>query len=180
MRRILSFLLFCIISWQLIGFVGYFEFSKFKIKKELKSLIKRGVPQKQLIAFQFNQKEIKELVWHKKHEFELVGHLYDIVYKGTSKKGIHYFKCVSDDQETQLFKDLKQYVSSNLGDEKNPQSLSKFFKLVQVPFVLNEIDFTLEKFLPILLSKDFFQFTFQLETIDPSIDTPPPNSFFIS
>lgn len=143
-------------------------------------MIKRGVPQKQLIAFQFNQKEIKELVWHKKHEFELDGHMYDIVYKGISKKGIHYFKCVSDDQETQLFKDLKQYVSSNLGDEKNSQSLSKFFKLVQVPFVLNDDNLPLEKSLLILLSNDFFQYTFQLETIEPSIDTPPPISFFIS
>jgi hypothetical protein len=179
-RRILSFLLFCIISWQLIGFVGYFEFSKFKIKKELKSLIKRGVPQKKLIAFQFNQKEIKELVWHKKHEFELDGHLYDIVYKGISKKGIHYFKCVSDDQETQLFKDLKQYVSSNLGDEKNPQPLSKFFKVVQVPFVLNEVTFTLEKALPTIHIKDYFTYKSQLVSTNPSVDTPPPNSFLIS
>lgn len=180
MRRILSFLLFGIISWQLIGFVGYFEFSKFKIKKELKSLIKRGVPQKQLIAFQFNQKEIKELVWHKKHEFELDGHMYDVVYKGISKKGIHYFKCVSDDQETQLFKDLKQYVSSNLGDEKNSQSLSKFFKIIQVPFVLNEVTFILEKPSSIILKKDYFTYTQQLVTTNPKVDTPPPNSFLIS
>jgi hypothetical protein len=179
-RRFLSFLLFCIISWQLIGFVGYFEFSKFKIKKELKSLIKRGVPQKQLIAFQFNQKEINDLVWHKKHEFELNGHLYDIVYKGISKKGIHYFKCVSDDQETQLFKDLKQYVSSNLGDEKNSQSLSKFFKLVQVPFVLNEVTFILKKPSSIILKKDYFTYKYQLVTTNSSVDTPPPNSFLIS
>lgn len=143
-------------------------------------MIKRGVPQKQLIAFQFNQKEIKDLVWHKKHEFELDGHLYDIVYKGISKKGIHYFKCVSDDQETQLFKDLKQYVSSNLGDEKNPQPLGKFFKVVQVPFVLNEVAFILEKVQPIILKKDHFIYKYQLVTTNPSVDTPPPNSFLIS
>jgi hypothetical protein len=146
----------------------------------MKSLIKRGVPQKQLIAFQFNQKEINDLVWHKKHEFELNGHLYDIVYKGISKKGIHYFKCVSDDQETQLFKDLKQYVSSNLGDEKNSQSLSKFFKLVQVPFVLNEVTFILKKPSSIILKKDYFTYKYQLVTTNSSVDTPPPNSFLIS
>ena len=138
------------------------------------------MPQKQLIAFQFNQKEIKDLVWHKKHEFELDGHLYDIVYKGISKKGIHYFKCVSDDQETQLFKDLKQYVSSNLGDEKNPQPLGKFFKIVQVPFVLNEVAFTLEKALPTIHKKDYFTFKSQLVSTNPLVDTPPPNSFLIS
>jgi hypothetical protein len=106
--------------------------------------------------------------------------LYDIVYKGISKKGIHYFKCVSDDQETQLFKDLKQYVSSNLGDEKNSQSLSKFFKLVLVPFVLNEVTFILKKPSSIILKKDYFTYKYQLVTTNSSVDTPPPNSFLIS
>jgi hypothetical protein len=120
------------LTFQIIGFVGYFEFAHYQLKKEIKSQLKQGVTKDKLVIFDFDAKQIKKLVWLKKNEFDLNGNLFDVVRKSNSN-GITHLECISDKQEKVLFAKLNQNVSSNLSDDNQHKPISNWFKLLQTP-----------------------------------------------
>ena len=131
-RKLVSFSLLILLTFQIIGFVGYFEFAHYQLKKEIKSQLKQGASKDKLVIFDFNSNQLKELVWLKKNEFDLNGNLYDVVRKSNSN-GITHLECISDKQEKVLFAKLDQNVSSNLGDDNRHKPVSSLFKLLQTP-----------------------------------------------
>ncbi len=131
-RKLVSFSLLILLTFQIIGFVGYFEFAHYQLKKEIKSQLKKGVSKDKLVIFDFNSNQLKELIWLKKNEFNLNDNLYDVVRK-SHKNGITHLECISDKQEKVLFAKLDQNVSSNLGDDNQHKPISNWFKLLQTP-----------------------------------------------
>ena len=131
-RKLVSFSLLILLTFQIIGFVGYFEFAHYQLKKEIKSQLKQGVTKDKLVIFDFDAKQIKKLVWLEKNEFDLNGNLYDVVRKSNSN-GITHLECISDKQEKVLFAKLNQNVSSNLCDDNQHKPISNWVKLLQTP-----------------------------------------------
>jgi hypothetical protein len=102
------------------------------IKKEIKHAIKHSVPEGQLIRFHFSFHETQQLKWVKSHEFILNGHYYDVIHKAKNKNG-YFFKCISDDQETELFSQLKSMTSYNISHSGENQPLNVWFKFLSEP-----------------------------------------------
>ena len=174
MRKLVSYCLFLLVIWQIIGFVGYFEISHYTLKKEIKSLLKRGVPEGELITHTFNQNELKELKWLKKNEFEFNGNLYDVVrtYKLTNDR--YKLACISDKQETILFATLGQNVASNLGDNQHPTPLSNLMKILHFPLIVNEYLVQISHYNQSDYKRDVFIYLPHESMKSVRIDTPPP------
>lgn len=172
-RKLVSFSLLILLTFQIIGFVGYFELAHYQLKKEIKSQLKQGVSKDKLVIFDFNSNQLKELVWLEKNEFDLNGNLYDVVRKSNSN-GITHLECISDKQEKVLFAKLNQNVSSNLCDDNQHKPVSSLFKLLQTPALLSNINVDIN----IISSKENNTWTFiylDLSSIKSiQIDSPPP------
>lgn len=161
-------------TWQIIGFVGYFEFSHFKLKKEIKSLLKKGVPKEELVQFTFTAQEINQLTWLKKNEFQFQGSLYDVVYSTKHSNGKITFECISDSQEKVLFARLGQTISNNMGDDDHQTPFSNWFKLIKLPYLSVSADY----FPVVYIDKSKLEYcsiyTNHFQSINFSIDSPPP------
>jgi hypothetical protein len=161
-------------TWQIIGFVGYFEFSHSKLKKEIKSLLKKGVPKEDLVKFTFSETEISNLTWLKKNEFQYQDSLYDVVYTTKHKNGLTSFECISDSQEKVLFARLGQTISNNLGDDDHQTPVSNWFKLIKLPYLSVSTDISLVAFMDNSKIENYSFYTKHFQTISFSIDSPPP------
>lgn len=161
-------------TWQIIGFVGYFEFSHFKLKKEIKSLLKKGVPKEELVQFTFSESEIADLTWLKKNEFQFQGSLYDVVRSSKQANGLTVFECISDSQEKVLFARLGQTISNNLGDDDHQTPVSNWFKLIKLPYLSTSEDITVVAYkYEVYIEFDNTYANF-FQSISHSIDSPPP------
>lgn len=132
MRRFILIGLLGIFLYQLLGFFTFIEVEHYLIRKEIKKAIKHAVPEDQLICFQFTLKQSKELNWIKAHEFKLNGRFYDVVYK-KKEKGIWYFKCIDDIQETVLFEKLAYATADNLVNAPDGHPIHGWLKLIKEP-----------------------------------------------
>ena len=132
-RKTVQYILLFLFIWQIVGFVTYFEISHLKLKKEIKLLLKQGVPKDELVFFEFTDNEMNDLIWLKKNEFNLNGSLFDVVRKSRDKKRVNHLECISDKKETILFARLNQTISQNLGDERHPTPISNWMKLLKLP-----------------------------------------------
>lgn len=173
-RKLISYLLFGLMTWQIIGFVGYFEFSHFKLKKEIKSLLKKGVPKEKLVQFTFSESQISNLTWLKKNEFQFQDSLYDVVRTAKTKNGKITFECISDSQEKVLFARLGQTISNNLGNDDHQTPVSNWFKLIKLPYLSVSASVTLVAcFNKSRIEHNSFYVNF-FQSISFSIDSPPP------
>jgi hypothetical protein len=126
------FTFIALLTYQFVGFFTFVEIEHFLIRKQIKKAIKLSVPENQLIDFHFTLKESKKLKWLKPHEFELNGRLYDVVRK-TKSRGIWYFHCIDDIQETKLFKKLNSAVAVNLVSSSEQHPVHGWLKLMNEP-----------------------------------------------
>ena len=135
MQRILGWVFFILFTWQLVGFLLFFEYNHYHIKKEIKGLLKRGVPDNELVDFHFTTDQINQLTWIKSNEFEWKGHLFDVVEKKVDANGKVQLKCISDTQEKVLFKDLNKSIADNLNGHGKSTPFGKVIKLMGIPFL---------------------------------------------
>ena len=152
-RKVVQYILLSLFIWQIVGFVAYFEFSHIKLKKEIKLLLKQGVPDNELVSFKFSNTELEQLIWLKKNEFNLNGNLFDVVERYKSSDGTTHMRCISDKKETILFARLEQTISQNLGDEQSQTPISNWMKLLKIPtcfsqnsFLIKLLDFQQKEF----------------------------------
>jgi hypothetical protein len=175
LRKVIPAFFLLVFFTQVLGFTVYFNHEKNKIRKELKTIIKEGVPENQLIKFKFTPKQFSKLNFIKKKEFKIGENYYDIVFKSLDKKGNILLKCVNDKQETILFKNLTQNVNFNLGNEPNKSPLKIVFSIVEKPFLGNtlipKINLKPNYFLE---NKSFFSYSFFAKNRAIHVDIPPP------
>jgi hypothetical protein len=124
-----------LMCYHLLGFFTYFEWKRYAINKQIKHELKHAVPENQLIQFHFTQHEISQLKWLKSHEFTLNGHYYDVLKKVKTKDG-YFFHCISDEQETTLFKQLRSMTSFNISHSGKDQPVHVWFKFLSEPMEL--------------------------------------------
>lgn len=127
---LLSFV--ALLTYQFVGFFTFVEIEHFLIRKQIKKAIKLSVPENQLIHFHFTSKESQSLQWVKPHEFRLNGRFYDVIHK-SKVKGIWYFKCIDDIQETTLFQKLDSYTAFNLVSNAPNHPVHGWLKLMNEP-----------------------------------------------
>lgn len=97
-----------------------FKLAQYKIQKEIKMLLKKGVPEDKLYIISIPVKNIKDIDWTRDgKEFRHKGNMYDIVRVENGKDTIHYH-CVNDQQETQLFAHLEEMVDQQMNNDKSP------------------------------------------------------------
>lgn len=173
MKKFISFLLLCVFTFQICGFFIEFKALQFRVKKEIKQTIKKGVPESELVSFNLTQIGTHpEFKWEKEHkEFWYKGSLYDIVSQHTN-----IVKCIDDHQETTLFKNLeikiKEYFSKSEKGRKALQTLGSFLNLV---FILQENSFIFQFFHSFLDMVWFTGLENSLLNVSLEIATPPPN-----
>lgn len=173
MHKSLSWCFLIVFSWQLAGQIVYFEWKHHTIKKEIKGLLKQGVPSEELIDFHFTSKQIAELKWLKKNEFEWKGQLFDVVKSFKGCDGITHFRCISDTKEKMLFKDLSKNVASNLAGDHDASTV---FKLVKISLFsnVNYLNAKQEMQENVKVENHFFYlYNIKKRSIEPL--TPPPN-----
>jgi hypothetical protein len=158
-RKLIPSLLFVLLVIQLIGFTAYFEMSHYLIRKEVKTLIKQGVPEENRIIFTFSSSEIKSLQWVKKNEFRLGNRMYDVIQSRKLSDGSMEFQCISDTQEDVLFANLSLTVGRNMGDEDHSTPYTTLFKIIQTPALLIEQLVVVEGLVFPINSTHFFSYT---------------------
>lgn len=117
-----------------------FKFFEMKYKREIRFMIKAGVPEDQLVPFTFHKEYINnpqpDFKWIKSWEFRYKGQMYDIMKTIDKGDSIKYL-CIHDVKESDLFANLDKHIDKFL--EKNPErkndlqliinSLSKYFAI---------------------------------------------------
>lgn len=134
-HRLISFGFLFLMLWQLIGFFTYFEISHFYVKKEIKTALKKSVPENHRKLFYFTASQEKSLHWIKSNEFKLNNRYYDVVER-TESNGKVRLSCIDDIQETHLFKQLGFQTSSSLSKGTGKIPLNSWFQLLQQPFLV--------------------------------------------
>jgi hypothetical protein len=130
-----------------------FKAYEIKYKKEVKQLIKAGIPKDELVKFSFHKnifdEGIKNFKWMKKNEFRYKNEMFDIISSELKGDSIYFF-CYRDVKESGLFAKLDDYVNRYLHDnpekEKELQtilvSLNAFYLTDEVIF--NDYSFPYE------------------------------------
>jgi len=145
---------------------------KQQVRKEIKARIKRNVPKDELRALLYNNSNSTEFKWHHKKEFSYQGTMYDIVSSERLLNGDIVFYCVTDIQETILFKNLGKHVNDLVNS--NPRNtgatvlLSMFLGSLYPPAV--------NAYEPVLTEKEIISgFTLEVyNDLHPSVNIPPP------
>lgn len=131
MKKLLSIVLLAVLLYHIGGIFVVFKFQQNAIRKEIKTAIKQGVPKEELHLLTFTAANYQELEWHNHKEFRYRGVMYDIVRKTINHTTSVTFECVSDTDETELFKDLDQLADQEM-DERQQTRL--FVKLLMLTF----------------------------------------------
>lgn len=102
------------------------------IRKEVKSRILLGIPDDQLVYFQFSHSETAEkLHWVEENEFEMGGRMYDVVRVHTSKDSI-FFVCWPDEEESEIRKlwkeQCRQVISCDPQKQEHRKKVLEFEK----------------------------------------------------
>ncbi len=140
MKNTLSGFLVIVFLFNLFGYFPAYKLAQYKIRKEMKAVLKQKIPANELIIFTIRADKLNSLHWTKKNkEFRHQDQMFDVVSM-ENKDGLVYLRCINDRQESKLFAHLEEFVSKQMGQGKNP--LSQTAKLI-----LKKINAT--KYLPL-------------------------------
>lgn len=173
LKKALSIFLLTVFLFDLFGYLPLFKVAQYKIRKEIKTLLKGSVPENELCVITIPVKELKNIDWKREgKEFKRNGSMYDIVRSKMEKDVIHYY-CVNDEQETKLFVHLEETVNQQINNDKSPigrtaKNLLKLFKYIPC----EKFVFTLENK---SLQSPVFDYSFFYSPVYIEIPTPPPN-----
>ena len=173
-RKLVSYSLFFLVTWQIIGFVAYFEFTHYHLKKEIKILLKQGVSKEELVTFNFDENQMKKLIWLKKNEFNYQGNLFDVVRSHKTVEGKTYMECISDKKETTLFAKLGYGITSNMGNDKHPTPLFNWMKVLHFPAIMACFEHHFIRSAIDIIHRSYFIYQEGKSVKTIKIDSPPP------
>lgn len=148
MKKIFYIVLILTLLLEVGGCIFIFKIKQYSIRKEIKTKIKEGVPQQELVIFRFSEEQLAKLEWKHSREFRFRDMMYDIVRRSV-ENDIHILYCVSDEQENRLFVRL---------DEMTHRSLSKDLPFRQ-PFsrLMNIFNVIIPGTTALLISNSFLE-----------------------
>lgn len=117
--------------------VFIFRFQQNLIRKEVKLIIKNGVPEDQRIRFYADELEADKsnLTWIHEHEFRYNGEMYDIL-KREYINGELVYVCIHDVKESGLFRNLEELIDRQMQHHsplgKQIRQLISFFECLNV------------------------------------------------
>lgn len=144
MKKIVSILLIFLIFFQLFGFFVVFKYLQWDIKKQIKTAIKKGVPENELVVFRFpNNKKLQRKLgirWIEGHEFKYNGNMYDVV-KSVKKGNEVFYYCINDQQEKSLFANLKEQVDNAINNDTTKSKTLQLFKKMNFNYFIYKFEF---------------------------------------
>lgn len=176
-KKTFSILLLTAFLFNLFGYFPLFKMAQHKIQKQIKTLLKKGVPKNELYVISVALNKVNELDWKKEgKEFRHKGAMYDIV-KQETKGGFVFYYCVNDKQETQLFAHLEELVNQQINNDKSPagKTAKNILKLLSSFNYIssNKITFEQEN----SENAKRFSYSYFCSLVFIEVSTPPPNSF---
>ena len=137
MKKWVSILLLVTFAFDFAGVIILFHVQQFRIRREIKSQIKRGLSEDQLQIISLTPQLSADMIWIKDHEFALHGEMFDIVHSDTCADGSIEFYCINDKQEKILFAQLDDLVRKSTQNEdpagRTASELFQLFSFYMVP-----------------------------------------------
>jgi predicted nucleic acid-binding Zn ribbon protein len=118
------------------GHFGLFKAKQYKARKEIKAMIKAGVPDSLRVNFYLDeiQSEPKLFIWIHSKEFRYKGQMYDVVSE-KEENGRVVLSCIHDVKESGLFADLDNMIQKQMNsDSQHQNSRQQWIKLFQSLF----------------------------------------------
>ena len=176
-HNVISIALLLLILFQSTGYLVIFKVQQQQIRREIKSRIKAGVSEDELVLLKFptywREVETFQCQFIKDHEFRYNGTMYDIVRQVTRGDSTWYY-CLTDEKETFLFAQLDELVKRDMNNntERNQQR-ENLLRLLHT-FFCNQPEDPL--FISVWEDYKLPRYIFNLNTWYNTPQTPPPQS----
>lgn len=147
MKRVFSIFLLILFAFNIGGFLFLFSIQRFQIRKELKKEIKKNLPLGSLAKITITSDNKDQVFWEHESEFCYLGIMYDVVKKVETDTQETVYYCITDIQETKLFKKLDLLVARGMENKLGgPKSLQYFFKFLSSLYSFNNENFVYNNF----------------------------------
>lgn len=107
---------------------------KNQIRKEIKRYIKNQVPSNQLVVIQHTPETSQNFHWIHSREFNYNGTMYDIVKVKVISDNLTEYHCVTDHQETILFRNLNKYINFSMNSHAANSKAVNLLSLLMISF----------------------------------------------
>lgn len=135
-RSIIGLMLIASMVVAFTGHFGLFKAKQYQARKEIKAILKAGVPDSLKVEFYLDeiQSNPNLFIWIHSKEFKYKGELYDVVSE-REENGRLVVSCIHDVKESGLFADLDQMIAKQMNaDSQNQNSRQHWIKLFQSLF----------------------------------------------
>jgi len=117
MKKILSILFLVVFVYNLAGFFIVFKFEQYAVKSDIKSLLRKNIPDSKFEMIRISNAEIISgtsdfRYLDDNNEFFYKGRLYDIA-RSSNDGTTTVFYCINDKNEEQLFTQLEEHIQRN-------------------------------------------------------------------
>jgi hypothetical protein len=130
LKRIIPILLLLSLSLNGTAYYFLFRLQQDKIRKEIKMMIKAGVPDGELSVIRHTAENSEDFFWIHSREFRYRGVMYDVVRSEQASDGATLLHCVTDHQETLLFANLDRMTKSRAARHPAHTKAIHFYSLL--------------------------------------------------
>ena len=116
----------------------YIKLRQAKVRKEMKMIIKAGVPEDELTLIYHTEANAHEFKWVHSREFNYQDIMYDVVHEESIEPGIRLLHCVTDHQETTLFVNLNRMVKQTAQNHPAAKKANAFLNIYLSGLYFNE------------------------------------------
>ncbi|MBI5473266.1 MAG: hypothetical protein HY961_13060 [Ignavibacteriae bacterium] len=129
MRRFCALIFLFLYLYNIVGYLAVFSVIQYRIREEIKGMLKASVPETQLEYLSFHTASLQRgecaVQWIEDHEFRYHGQMFDIV-RTVMSGDTTTFVCINDRQEEKLFAHLDSHVARQMANSSTPGKLDSF------------------------------------------------------
>ena len=130
MKKILPVFLLLALCFNGTAYYFVFKLRQEKVRKEIKMMLKAGVPDGELSVIRHAEDNAHEFRWIHSREFRYKGVMYDVVKSEIAPDGARLLYCVTDHQETLLFANLDRMTKSQTARHPAHTKAIRFYSLL--------------------------------------------------